>query len=125
MGVLDHEQMERPGFNDLYIFYKILDHITSGLILAGSIFGRHFARKNGQPCGLFTINIALVPLLYFAAFKIKHVDQIFSNYRPRPTFNECLEFYPVTRRAFKRALTLREQEMSQIKNKVGDVNISE
>jgi hypothetical protein len=106
----------------LYIFYINLDHITSALILAGSLFGRHFARKNGQPCGLFTINIALVPLFYFASFKIKHVDQIFSNYRARPTFNECLEFYPVTRRAFKRALTLREQEMSEIRNKVGNIS---
>jgi hypothetical protein len=100
----------------------LLDHIASAVVLAGSLYGRHFARKNGQPCGLFTINIALVPLFYFAAFKLKHVDQNFSNFKARPTFNECLEFYPITRRAWKKALILRDQEMTEIKNKVGDIS---
>ncbi len=80
--------------------------------------GRQFARKYGQPAGLFSMNIVLIPLFYFASFKYKHVDQIFSNYRARPTFNECLEYYPVTRRAWKRALILRDQEMEEIKSKV-------
>ena len=100
----------------------ILDHVGSATVLAISLLGRRFARKNGQPAGLFSINIILVPLFYFASFKLKHVDQIFSNYRARPTFNECLEFYPVTRRAWKRALFIRSQEMTEIKSKVGDLN---
>jgi hypothetical protein len=92
--------------------------------MAISLYGRHFARKNGQPAGMFTLNIVAVPLFYFMSFKIKHVDQIFSNYRARPTFNECLEFYPVTRRAFKKALIQREKEMDEIKSTVGDLNAS-
>jgi hypothetical protein len=87
-------------------------------MLATSLIGRQFCRKNGQPCGLFTLNIILVPFFYFAAFKIKHVDQTFSHYKPRPNFNECLEFYPVTRRAFKRALLEREKEMEEIKSQI-------
>ncbi len=71
-----------------------------------------------MPCGLFTVNILMVPIYYFMAFKMKHVDMHFSPYRARPTFNECLEFYPVTRRAFKKAILLREKEMQEIRGRV-------
>jgi hypothetical protein len=66
-------------------------------------------------------NILMVPVFYFMAFKFKHVDRKFTPTRKRPSFNDCLEFYPVTRRAFNRALILRHQEMEEIKNKVGKV----
>merc|ERR1711976_752923 len=92
--------------------------VCSAIVLAMSLYGRHFCRKNGMPCGLFTINIVLLPVYYYAAFKYKHVDMNFSPYKPRPTFNECLEFYPTTRRAFKRALLLREKEMQEIRGRV-------
>jgi hypothetical protein len=98
-----------------------IDHVCSAVIFALSLYGRHFARKNLQPCGLFTMNIVAVPIFYFMAFKYKHVDQIMTSYRPRPTFNECLEFYPVTRRAWKRAMIIREKEMQEIKSKVGNL----
>jgi hypothetical protein len=39
----------------------------------------------------------------------------------RPTFNESLEFYPITRRAFNRALTMRENEMKEIKSVVDKI----
>ena len=90
--------------------------------MGASLFGRYWARKNGQPAGLFSLNIVGIPLFYFMSFKLKHVDQIFNNYRPRPTFNEALEFYPVTRRAFKKALLLRQKEMEEIKSKVGELS---
>jgi hypothetical protein len=70
---------------------------------------------------LFSINLVLLPVFYFASFKYKHVDQIISSFRPRPSFNECLEFYPVTRRAWKRALIQRDIEMQEIKSKVGEI----
>jgi hypothetical protein len=101
--------------------YNLIDHSCSGIILVTSIIARHLARKYHQPCGLFSINIVLIPIFYFTSFKIKHVDQTLNPYRPRPTFNEALEFYPVTRRAFKRALILREQEMDLIRARVGNV----
>ena len=41
-----------------------------------------------------------------------------SPYKRRHDFNELLEHYPVTRRAWKRALILREQEMIEIKEKL-------
>jgi hypothetical protein len=65
------------------------------------------------------MNIVAVPLFYFISFKIKHVDRNLGSYRPRPTFNECLENYPVTRRAWKRALAIRENEMNEIKRTIG------
>ncbi len=66
------------------------------------------------------MNIIAVPIFYFMAFKYKHVDQQMTSFRPRPTFSECLEFYPVTRRAWKRALIIREKEMDEIRSKVGN-----
>ena len=36
----------------------------------------------------------------------------------RPSFNDVMEFYPVTRRAWKRALLIREKEMEEIKSRV-------
>ncbi len=57
----------------------------------------------------------MIPFLYMLAFRFKHVDMTFSPYRARPAFHECLEWYPVTRRAWKRALLIRDQEMNEIK----------
>ena len=100
--------------------YMFLDNLCSALVLGLSIYGRHFTRKHHQPCGLFTMNIMAVPIFYFMSFKYKHVDQLLTSYRPRPSFNETLEFYPVTRRAWKRAMIIREKEMDEIKSKLGN-----
>ncbi len=86
--------------------------------MAGSIIGRQWARKNQQPCFLWTLNIISVPLYYFLAFKWKHVNSPLDSYRPRPSFNECLENYPITRRAWKRALAVRGDEMKDIRNAI-------
>jgi hypothetical protein len=70
------------------------------------------------------MNILLVPWFYFNAFRNKHLERKLSKYKPRPTFNECLEFYPVTRRAWNRALAIREKEMEIIKSKVGEEHLA-
>ena len=55
------------------------------------------------------------------SFHYKHRNIDLHQYKKRPTFNEILEHYPVTRRAWKRALILREQEMKEIKSKVKEL----
>jgi hypothetical protein len=50
------------------------------------------------------------------AFNYLYIDKRFSVYKKNPSFNDLLEHYPVTRRAWKRALIIREQEMNKIKS---------
>ncbi len=50
------------------------------------------------------------------AFNYLYIDKKFMIYKKNPTFNDLLEHYPVTRRAWKRALIIREQEMNKIKS---------
>ena len=88
---------------------------VSGFLLAASIFGRQLARKNNFPHAIFSANIVCIPLFYMLSFNHLYIDKRFLPYKKRPTFNDLLEHYPVTRRAWKRALIIREQEMSKIK----------
>jgi len=64
----------------------------------------------------FSANIVCLPILYFATFYDLYLNKKFHTYQKRPTFNELLEHYPVTRRAWKRALIIRDQEMKHIKS---------
>src|SRR5947208_1563671 len=100
---------------------KYIDMASNAVILAISIIGRQYCRKNFMPTFFFSFNIVMLPVGYFFAFRFKHVDRNFSPYKPRPTFNQCLEFYPVTRRAWKKALAIREKEMDEIKRSVGSI----
>jgi len=125
-----------------------------------SVLGRHYCRKLGHPVYGFNINIAMIPVFYFFAFRKKHLDksldsvtrrylyihflfskitficnsftcllviynfnlqflyEFFYIFKSRPSFNDVMEFYPITRRAWKRALLIREREMEEIKSKV-------
>jgi len=57
-------------------------------------------------------NIIGVPLFYFLS--IHHKEKRFSyTSSPRKTFEENLEFYPVTRRAWNRAVAIRNAEIAQ------------
>jgi hypothetical protein len=53
-----------------------------------------------------------VPAFYFLS--IHHKEKRFSyTSSPRKTFEENLEFYPVTRRAWNRAVAIRNAEIAQ------------
>ena len=53
-----------------------------------------------------------VPVFYFLS--IHHKEKRFSyTSSPRKTFEENLEFYPVTRRAWNRAVAIRNAEIAQ------------
>lgn len=86
-----------------------LDHLFSLAILAASFAGRMQARKLGLPKTPFTVSILLVPALYFLS--IHHKEKRF-NYGSgeRRSFEQNLEFYPVTRRAWNRAIAIYEAE---------------
>jgi len=40
-----------------------------------SILGRHYCRKHGHAVYGFNINIAMIPVFYFFAFRKKHLDK--------------------------------------------------
>jgi len=94
---------------------------TSALIFVGSLLGRSYARKNNLPSIFFSISACMIPACYMIALNYKHRNFSLSHYRKRPTFHEILDQYPVTRRAWKRAIIIREQEMSEIRSKVKEL----
>tara|TARA_B110000305_G_C18818933_1_gene350432 strand:- start:52 stop:300 length:249 start_codon:yes stop_codon:yes gene_type:complete len=80
--------------------------------LAASFFGRWYAPKIGVTRIPFTMNIIMVPFFYYLA--INHKEKRFAyGSEARRTFDQNLEFYPVTRRAFNRAKAIREEELGE------------
>lgn len=47
-----------------------------------------------------------------------YVDKSLVPFKKRPNFNELLNFYPVTRRAWKRALIQRDEELRIMKSQL-------
>ena len=84
-----------------------LDHMFSALIIAASFAGRMYARQIGLPTIPFTFSIICVPAFYFLS--IHHKEKRFNfGSGERKTFEQNLEFYPITRRAWNRALAIHE-----------------
>ena len=81
------------------------DHITSAIIFGLSAFGRHYAQSVGLPRIPFTFSMLMVPALYFMAVNQKERRFVYHS-GERRTFEQNLEFYPVTRRAWNRALEI-------------------
>ena len=89
-----------------------IDHIFSAGILTTSIFGRWYAPKINVTRIPFTINILLIPCFYILAINNKE-KRFTYGHDARRTFEQNLEFYPITRRAFNRAKTIREAELKE------------
>ena len=84
-----------------------IDHIFSAVILAASFGCRQYARTIGLPTIPFTFSILCVPAFYFLS--IHHKEKRFNfGSGERKTFEQNLEFYPVTRRAWNRAVAIHE-----------------
>ena len=79
----------------------------SAVILAASFAGRQYARQIGLPTIPFTFSILLVPAFYYLGIHHKEKRFVYGN-GPRKSFEQNLEFYPVTRRAWNRALAIYE-----------------
>ena len=82
------------------------------MILGVSFAGRYYAPKMGITRIPFTVNILMVPFFYYLS--INHKEKRFAyGSEARRTFEQNLEFYPVTRRAFNRAKAIRQQELNE------------
>jgi hypothetical protein len=57
----------------------------------------------------FTFSMLLVPVFYYMSVNLKEKRFTYTS-SERRTFEQNLEFYPVTRRAWNRALTIYEGE---------------
>ena len=87
-------------------------HLTSAAILGASFAGRWYSTKIGVSRMPWTISILMVPTFYYLA--IHHKEKRFAySHEARRTFDQNLEFYPVTRRAFNRAKAEREKELAE------------
>ena len=81
-------------------------------MLAVSFAGRQYARQIGLPTIPFTASILMVPAFYFLS--IHHKEKRFNfTSGERKTFEQNLEFYPITRRAWNRAIAIYEGGSNQ------------
>lgn len=94
----------------VYVTYS-LDHVTSAVVLALSFAGRWYAPKIGVTRFPFTVSILMVPTFYFMSINLKEKRFTYTS-SPRRTFEQNLEFYPVTRRAWNRAVQIRKEEIA-------------
>ena len=100
-----------------------IDHVFSAVIFGASLAGRWYAPQINVTRFPFTVSalckyinylylfilfliISVVPTFYFLAINHKEKRFAYSS-EARRTFDQNLEFYPVTRRAFNRAKAIR------------------
>ncbi len=86
-------------------------HFTSAVVFGLSMAGRWYAPKIGVTRIPFTASALLVPIFYYMSINLKEKRFSYTS-SPRRTFEENLEFYPVTRRAWNRAVAIRQQEIA-------------
>lgn len=79
-----------------------IDWITNGMLTALALTGRHYAGKNQSLRYLWSTVIVTIPLFAIGA-KVK-LEGVFSYGGHRRTLEEKLDYSPVTRRAWYRAL---------------------
>lgn len=89
----------------------MIDHMTSAVVFGLSLAGRWYAPKIGVTRFPFTVSALMVPCLYYLSIHMKEKRFSYTS-SPRRTFEQNLEFYPVTRRAWNRAVAIRQQEIS-------------
>ena len=81
----------------------------SAIIFGLSYAGRCYAPKMGVTRIPFTASMLLVPVFYYLSINLK--EKRFSyTAGERKSFEQNLEFYPVTRRAYNRAMEIYKSE---------------
>ena len=84
-------------------------HMVSAVIFGLSAYGRWYCTKAGLPRIQYTFSMLMVPMFYFLS--IHHKEKRFKfDSSERKTFEENLEFYPITRRAWNRAISIYDAE---------------
>ena len=86
-----------------------IDHVTSALIFGASAAGRWYAPQMGVTRIPFTASMLLVPIFYYMSVNLKEKRFTYTS-SERRSFEQNLEFYPVTRRAWNRAVNTYESE---------------
>ncbi|CAI2383288.1 unnamed protein product [Moneuplotes crassus] len=110
-GLVPYTPVKAPNYcNPNHISY----HLFNLPIIAASLAGYYYAPKLHMPRTAFAVSLALVPIFY--AVSLHHKEKRYTyDSGPRKTLEEHLEFYPITRRAWNRAVTIREAEIEEIK----------
>jgi hypothetical protein len=85
---------------------------VSAIILGLSLAGRHYAPQMGVTRIPFTFNIICVPIFYYLSINLKEKRFTYTS-SERRSFEQNLEFYPVTRRAWNRAIEQYDSESRQ------------
>ena len=96
--------------------YHMSYHLFNLPIIAASVAGYIYAPKLQMTRTPFTMSLMFIPMFYFLS--IHNQEKRFTlDSGPRRTIEQHLEFYPITRRAWNRALKIREEEIAQLKAK--------
>lgn len=83
----------------------------SAVIFGLSAAGRWYAPKLGLPRIPYTISMLLVPVFYFLSIHNQEKRFVYTH-GERRSFEQNLEFYPVTRRAWNRACKIYDSEVA-------------
>ena len=112
-GLRPYTPVKPPNFcNPNHISY----HLFNIPIIAGSLAGYYYAPKLHMPRTVFAASLCLIPIFYYSSLHHKE-KRLTLDSGPRKTLEQHLEFYPITRRAWNRAVAIREQEIEQLKAK--------
>jgi hypothetical protein len=82
---------------------------VSAIIFGLSAAGRWYAPKQGVTRVPFTASMILVPVFYYMSVNLKEKRFTYTS-SERRSFEQNLEFYPVTRRAWNRAIAIYKSE---------------
>ncbi|KAL4477361.1 hypothetical protein ABPG72_002355 [Tetrahymena utriculariae] len=93
--------------------------ITNTFIVGVSLLARRHALKVGSPRILWSGCIVGVPLA--AIISRGKSDQLDELVGARKTLEQKLEYAPITRRAWERALTTNQEYQNEIKNQIQDL----
>ena len=77
--------------------------MTSAVIFGASAYGRYKSVQLGLPRIPWTASMLLVPFFYYNCVHLKEKRFVYTS-AERRSMEQNLEFYPVTRRAWNRAL---------------------
>ena len=108
MGLRPYQPHTYPRFADPD---DSLYHMTSAVVFGLSLAGRWYAPRIGVTRFPFTVSVFCVPIFYYLSIHLKEKRFSYTS-SPRRTFEQNLEFYPVTRRAWNRAVSIRNSEIT-------------
>lgn len=86
--------------------------MVSLAIFGLSAAGRKYASQMGVTRAPFTVSMLLVPVFYYMSINLKE-KRFEYGAMERKSFEQNLEFYPVTRRAWNRAMEIHNSTQNK------------